>query len=412
MVYDVTRKPDTATFRRGQPLARPTRPCGMTGKHRSGVRISGDAGGHVKRKGRDVGKALRTRHDTRDSMRWNASQRERGSLLATVLRRGNVVEEHDPVSGQGARSIHGHPSGFGQTNLDEEDVMVNRTVLLLSVGHLVTDINQGALPALLPFLISEYHLSYAAAGFLIFACNIASTVVQPLFGHLADRYASPWLLPAGIVCAGRGTGGDRSGTWLWLDSPRRHAERDRRRRVSPSRGTARSLSLRGPQGHGHEYLRSGRHARLRDWSGPGDRRTPALGPGGHGHSRRSDHLAGRADRLAPVHDARRHKRSDARSLGRSLHGGTRRLGSIRVSHRRSRRPGGAVLWPEHLHPALLDPRPGSIQGRGRDGPHRVRPRRRGRQSPGRATDRPVRPDPGRGGRLLRPSALHARHSWR
>jgi FSR family fosmidomycin resistance protein-like MFS transporter len=82
--------------------------------------------------------------------------------------------------------------------------MVNRTVLLLSLGHLVTDINQGALPALLPFLIAEYNLSYAAAGFLIFACNIASTVVQPLFGHLADRTASPWLLPAGIVCAGAG----------------------------------------------------------------------------------------------------------------------------------------------------------------------------------------------------------------
>jgi FSR family fosmidomycin resistance protein-like MFS transporter len=82
--------------------------------------------------------------------------------------------------------------------------MINRTVVLLSLGHLVTDINQGALPALLPFLIAEYRLSYAAAGFLIFACNITSTVVQPLFGHLADRSASPWLLPAGIVCAGAG----------------------------------------------------------------------------------------------------------------------------------------------------------------------------------------------------------------
>lgn len=82
--------------------------------------------------------------------------------------------------------------------------MANWTVGLLSLGHLVTDINQGALPALLPFLIAEYHLTYAAAGFLIFACNIASTVVQPLFGHLADRSASPWLLPAGIVCAGAG----------------------------------------------------------------------------------------------------------------------------------------------------------------------------------------------------------------
>lgn len=82
--------------------------------------------------------------------------------------------------------------------------MRHRTVILLSLGHLVTDINQGALPALLPFLITEYQLSYAAAGFLIFACNIASTVVQPVFGHLADRRPNPWLLPAGIVSAGVG----------------------------------------------------------------------------------------------------------------------------------------------------------------------------------------------------------------
>lgn len=82
--------------------------------------------------------------------------------------------------------------------------MSQRTVVLLSLGHLVTDINQGALPALLPFLIAEHHLSYTAAGFLIFACNIASTVVQPIFGHLADRRPNAWLLPAGIVLAGAG----------------------------------------------------------------------------------------------------------------------------------------------------------------------------------------------------------------
>lgn len=79
-----------------------------------------------------------------------------------------------------------------------------RTVTLLFLGHLVTDLNQGALPALLPFLIAEYHLSYTAAGFLVFATNGASTVVQPLFGHLADRRTSPWLLPCGIALSGAG----------------------------------------------------------------------------------------------------------------------------------------------------------------------------------------------------------------
>jgi FSR family fosmidomycin resistance protein-like MFS transporter len=75
---------------------------------------------------------------------------------------------------------------------------------LLSIGHLVTDINQGALPALLPFLISEHHLSYAAAAGIVFAVNIASTVVQPVFGYAADKFSKPWLLPVGLLLAGLG----------------------------------------------------------------------------------------------------------------------------------------------------------------------------------------------------------------
>jgi len=79
-----------------------------------------------------------------------------------------------------------------------------RYVGLLSVGHLITDISQGALPALLPFLIAEHELSYAAAAGIVFAANISSTVVQPLFGHAADRFSKPWLLPVGIILAGIG----------------------------------------------------------------------------------------------------------------------------------------------------------------------------------------------------------------
>jgi FSR family fosmidomycin resistance protein-like MFS transporter len=86
----------------------------------------------------------------------------------------------------------------------EGHVMQRRSVLLLTLGHFVTDINQGALPALLPFLIAEYQLSYTAAAFIVFSSNIASTVVQPLFGHLADRISTPRLMPAGIVLAGAG----------------------------------------------------------------------------------------------------------------------------------------------------------------------------------------------------------------
>lgn len=82
--------------------------------------------------------------------------------------------------------------------------MKQRYLSLLSAGHFFTDVNQGALPAILPFLITEYHLSYAAAASLVFASTCASSIVQPLFGYLADRSPRPWLMPTGVFLAGLG----------------------------------------------------------------------------------------------------------------------------------------------------------------------------------------------------------------
>ncbi len=84
--------------------------------------------------------------------------------------------------------------------------MHHRFVLLLSLGHLVTDVNQGALPALLPSLIAAHQLSYAAAAGIVLATTIASSVVQPLFGYFADRLSRPWIMPVGLLLAGSGIG--------------------------------------------------------------------------------------------------------------------------------------------------------------------------------------------------------------
>jgi FSR family fosmidomycin resistance protein-like MFS transporter len=79
-----------------------------------------------------------------------------------------------------------------------------RFVSLLSLGHLMTDMTQGAVPALLPFLITEHHLSYAAAAGIVFAMTVVSSLVQPLFGHFADRLSRPWFMPVGVLLAGLG----------------------------------------------------------------------------------------------------------------------------------------------------------------------------------------------------------------
>jgi FSR family fosmidomycin resistance protein-like MFS transporter len=79
-----------------------------------------------------------------------------------------------------------------------------RAMAMLSAGHLFTDVGQGSIPALLPFLIVRDHLSYASASALILAATIASSVIQPLFGHLSDRRSLPWLMPLGPILGGLG----------------------------------------------------------------------------------------------------------------------------------------------------------------------------------------------------------------
>jgi FSR family fosmidomycin resistance protein-like MFS transporter len=79
-----------------------------------------------------------------------------------------------------------------------------RATLLLSAGHMFTDLNQGAMPALLPFFVAEYDLSYQQAAGLVFAATIASSIVQPIFGRYADRFPAAWLMPVGVIGAGLG----------------------------------------------------------------------------------------------------------------------------------------------------------------------------------------------------------------
>jgi FSR family fosmidomycin resistance protein-like MFS transporter len=79
-----------------------------------------------------------------------------------------------------------------------------KVLLLLSLGHCMTDIYQGALPAALPFIKDKLGLSYTTAGFILIAANLSSSVVQPLFGMLADKKGKPLLLPLGCLCAGLG----------------------------------------------------------------------------------------------------------------------------------------------------------------------------------------------------------------
>ena len=81
-----------------------------------------------------------------------------------------------------------------------------RLLGFLALGHMVIDINQGSFPVILPFLKDALNLSYAATGLIVLAANITSSLIQPLFGYLADKTERRWLLPISVLLSAIGLG--------------------------------------------------------------------------------------------------------------------------------------------------------------------------------------------------------------
>lgn len=79
---------------------------------------------------------------------------------------------------------------------------MNRLVYLFSLGHFAVDWCQGAVPALLPYFIMQYDLSYREAATLIFANMMVASVIQPVFGYYSDKVSKPWFVPLGPLLAG------------------------------------------------------------------------------------------------------------------------------------------------------------------------------------------------------------------
>lgn len=74
----------------------------------------------------------------------------------------------------------------------------------LSFGHLGADLCQGAVPALIPFLVRDRGLDYASASVLVLVMTATSSLLQPLFGQFADRVLLPWMAPIALLVAGGG----------------------------------------------------------------------------------------------------------------------------------------------------------------------------------------------------------------
>src|SRR2546426_5005089 len=67
---------------------------------------------------------------------------------------------------------------------------INKSVLALAAGHFLIDNYSSMLGAFLPFLHEQLKLSMAQAGLLGGALTFSSSLMQPLYGLLADRFQS------------------------------------------------------------------------------------------------------------------------------------------------------------------------------------------------------------------------------
>ncbi|NLX49062.1 MAG: MFS transporter [Methanospirillum sp.] len=71
------------------------------------------------------------------------------------------------------------------------------TVVRLALGHLTIDVYMTVIPAVIPLLVSEAGLTFMLAGLVLTAYNLTSSLVQPVFGWLAD--AKQWTVPLAVA---------------------------------------------------------------------------------------------------------------------------------------------------------------------------------------------------------------------
>jgi FSR family fosmidomycin resistance protein-like MFS transporter len=73
-------------------------------------------------------------------------------------------------------------------------------LVAVSLCHLLNDIVQSLIPAIYPFLKTEYHLNYAQIGWITFTFQVVASLLQPGIGMFTDKRPLPFSLPLGMCC--------------------------------------------------------------------------------------------------------------------------------------------------------------------------------------------------------------------
>ena len=75
-------------------------------------------------------------------------------------------------------------------------------IALACLSHTIVDASQNILPVVLPLLQDRFHLSYGQVGMAAALLNVSSSIIQPAFGWISDRWPTRWFMPVGIAWTG------------------------------------------------------------------------------------------------------------------------------------------------------------------------------------------------------------------
>ena len=89
-------------------------------------------------------------------------------------------------------------TGKLQTNAAPQSATIYKILIAISIMHLFNDTTQAVIVAIFPILKETMSLSYVQIGWISFAINFTSSIMQPVVGMFSDRRPTPALLPIGM----------------------------------------------------------------------------------------------------------------------------------------------------------------------------------------------------------------------
>lgn len=85
-----------------------------------------------------------------------------------------------------------------------EERAARRATRLIAYGHTTVDFSQGAIAALMPFLVLQGGYSYAGAAGIMLTFSLVSSIIQPVLGIMGDRWRMRWIIPVSVILSGVG----------------------------------------------------------------------------------------------------------------------------------------------------------------------------------------------------------------